>query len=296
MATVDPEALTQVLGAIDLRVGMGRREQLDAGRMLALTAGEPVLVYVARGAVHGLPPLQTGCDLPLSGSAASGEGATLRGGDAFLSFGRLPFALVADAATELVVVTLDLVEPRPAVRAALPEWISVSGFDLLEPAAAALADNMGSDDAVLRPQRMSDPMICRLMATTVLLSVIRSWAENGCAPEGWPNLSNDPFLDRVIDAIHEAPGREWTVERLAGLGAMSRSVFAERFRSVVGRSPAEYVTEVRVDAAKRMLEAGRSVSATSRELGYASDEGFSRAFRRRTGVTPSAWRRLPVPA
>jgi AraC-like DNA-binding protein len=80
---------------------------------------------------------------------------------------------------------------------------------------------------------------------------------------------------------------------------MSRSTFAERFRSVVGRSPADYVTEVRVDAAKRMLDAGSSVSAVSRELGYASDEGFSRAFRRRTGLTPSSWRmanRIPIPA
>jgi AraC-like DNA-binding protein len=97
-------------------------------------------------------------------------------------------------------------------------------------------------------------------------------------------------VDRVVDAIHEEPGREWTVERLASVGAMSRSAFAERFRTALGRSPADYVTEVRIDAAKRMLEDGRSVSETSRELGYASDEGFSRAFRRRTGMTPSSWR------
>jgi len=52
-------------------------------------------------------------------------------------------------------------------------------------------------------------------------------------------------------------------------------------------------------AAKRMLDAGRSVSDISRALGYASDEGFSRAFRRRTGMTPSSWRlahRTPVSA
>ncbi|MCE7483253.1 MULTISPECIES: AraC family transcriptional regulator [Microbacterium] len=42
----------------------------------------------------------------------------------------------------------------------------------------------------------------------------------------------------------------------------------------------------------------RRVSDTARELGYASDEGFSRAFRRHVGVTPSAWRsqRTHVPA
>jgi AraC-like DNA-binding protein len=42
--------------------------------------------------------------------------------------------------------------------------------------------------------------------------------------------------------------------------------------------------------AKDMLESGASVSETSRALGYGSDEGFSRAFRRHTGMAPSLWR------
>lgn len=302
MVTVDPEALSQVLGAIDLRVGVGRREHLNENSLLALAPGDAVLVYVAEGAVRGIPPLDSGCRLDVDREShrvevdARTSPATLRTGDAFLTLGDGAVALEAQEATSLIVVALELAEPVPAVSAALPGYITVTGFDVLEPAAAALVESMGPVAPSTRPARQSDPLICRLMATTVLLSVIRAWAENGCAPEGWPHVSKDPFLDRVIEAIHEAPGREWTVERLAGVGAMSRSAFAERFRSTVGRSPADYVTEVRIDAAKRMLEAGRSVSETSRELGYASDEGFSRAFRRRTGMNPSAWRRLPVPA
>ncbi|WP_448721425.1 helix-turn-helix transcriptional regulator [Microbacterium natoriense] len=302
MVTVDPEALSQVLGAIDLRVGVGRREHLKSGALLPLTPGDATLVYVAEGAVRGIPPLDSGCRLDIDRDShrvevdARTSAATLRTGDAFLTLGRGQRALAADDGATLVIVALELADPSPVLNTALPDYITVTGFDVLEPAAAGLAQSMGPAVPSGRPKSQSDPLICRLMATTVLLSVIRAWAENGCAPEGWPHVSKDPFLDRVIEAIHEAPGREWTVERLAGVGAMSRSAFAERFRSTVGRSPADYVTEVRIDAAKRMLEAGRSVSETSRELGYASDEGFSRAFRRRTGMNPSAWRRLPVPA
>ncbi|MBW8761365.1 MAG: helix-turn-helix transcriptional regulator [Microbacterium sp.] len=301
MTIIDPEALSQVLGAIDLRVGVARREQLDAQDLLPLVPGEATLVYVADGAVRGIPPLDSGCRLDIDRESHRVEvdgphgAAELRAGDAFLTLGRGQLALAADETTTLIVVALELAQPTPALNAALPDYITVTGFDVLEPAAAALAENMGPAPTG-HGTRQGDPLICRLMATTVLLSVIRSWAENGCAPEGWPHVRKDPFLDRVVEAIHQEPGREWTVERLAGVGAMSRSAFAERFRSAIGRSPADYVTEVRIDAAKRMLEAGRSVSETSRELGYASDEGFSRAFRRRTGMNPSAWRRLPVPA
>lgn len=312
MVTVDPAALAHVLDAVDLKVGMAHRSVLRPGSVLPLESGRASLVYVARGSVHGAPPLRAGCRLDVDAAshdlAVDGRGpaSVLLAGDAFLTLGRTPLTLVADGAadggaahdavvetaaeTELVVVELELSDSAAMLTALLPDPITVTSFDALEPAAAALAASMGPTDPPSWPSRQGDPVICRMMAQTVLLSVIRAWAANGCAPAGWPSVSNDPFLDRVVDAIHDEPGRDWTVERLASIGAMSRSTFAERFRTAIGRSPADYVTEVRVDAAKRMLAEGRSVSDTSRELGYASDEGFSRAFRRRTGMTPSLWR------
>ncbi|WP_350350924.1 AraC family transcriptional regulator [Microbacterium sp. A8/3-1] len=305
MVTVDADALSQVLSTVDLRVGVARRTSLPAGALLPIPHDVITLVYIAEGSVHGHPPLGDGCRLDVDPGSRrltidpQGTRDRLVAGDAFLMLGGSPFALEAEDAASLMVVDLELADAASQLRAVLPEFITVTGFDALEPAAAALAENMGLVDPATCPVRQGDPLICRMMATTVLLSLIRAWAANGCAPQGWPSLSNDPFLDRVVEAIHEEPGRDWTVERLAGVSAMSRSTFAERFRNAVGRSPADYVTEVRVDAAKRMLDAGRPVSEISRELGYASDEGFSRAFRRRTGMTPSSWRmahRTPVPA
>lgn len=305
MVTVDADALSHVLGTVDLRVGVARRVHLPAGTLLPLASDRITLAYLADGRVHGHPPLGAGCRLdvhaapPQLSATPRGDREHLVTGDAFLRLGGDPFALEADTDTALLLVDIELADTTSPLPALLPPFLTVTGFDTLEPAAAALAENMGIVDATTCATRQGDPLICRMMATTVLLSVIRAWAANGCAPAGWPALSKDPFLDRVVEAIHEQPGRDWTVERLAAVGAMSRSAFAERFRATVGRSPADYVTEVRVDAAKRMLEAGRSVSEVSRELGYASDEGFSRAFRRRTGTTPSAWRaasRTLVPA
>lgn len=305
MVTVDADALSQVLGSVDLRVGVARRLPLAAGALLPIPHDAVTLVYIASGSVHGHPPFRGGCRLDVDPDShqltatPQGRRDRLVAGDAFLMLGGSPFALQADGDTSLMVVDLELADAASQLRAVLPEFITVTGFDALEPAAAALAENMGLVDPDVCPMRQGDPLICRMMATTVLLSVIRAWAANGCAPQGWPSLSSDPFLDRVVEAIHEEPGRDWTVERLAGVGAMSRSTFAERFRNTIGRSPADYVTEVRIEVAKRMLDAGRTVSDISRELGYASDEGFSRAFRRRTGMTPSSWRmahRTPIPA
>lgn len=296
MVTVDSAALGQVLDAVDLRVGVARRVALATGGILPIPSGAATLVYIASGSVHGHPPLTPGCRLDVDDAAQLVAvddrplSANLVAGDAFLTLGRAAIALEADGTADLVVVDLEFSDSASMIAALLPDPITVMSFAALEPAAAALAGSMGPSDPATCPSRQGDPVICRMMAQTVLLSVIRAWAANGCAPAGWPSVSNDPFLDRVVEAIHEQPGRDWTVERLANVGAMSRSVFAERFRSAIGRSPVDYVTEVRVDAAKRMLSEGRAISEISRELGYASDEGFSRAFRRRTGMTPSAWR------
>lgn len=303
--TVDADALARVLATVDLRVGFARRVPISSGELLPMMPDAMTLVYVAEGGVAGHPPLQAGCRLDVDRSSqevsvdAGAPRDLLVSGDAFLTRGGSPFALEANGDTTLIVLDLELADAASPLLALLPDLVTVTGFDALEPAAATLAASMGLVDPTQFPLRRTDPVICKLMATTVFLSVIRAWAENGCAPAGWLQTSSDPFLDRVIDAIHDEPGRDWTVERLASVGAMSRSTFAERFRSAIGRSPAEYVTEVRVDQAKRMLDAGRSVSDISRALGYASDEGFSRAFRRRTGMTPSSWRlahRTPVSA
>ncbi|QYM64170.1 helix-turn-helix domain-containing protein [Microbacterium sp. Se5.02b] len=305
MVTVDADALSQVLGSVDLRVGIGRRASLPAGGLLPIPTDTITLVYIVHGGVVGHPPLGEGCHLDVDPGSRRltldplARHDALVAGDAFLTLGGSPFVLEARDDTSLMIADIQLADATSPLPALLPPFLTVTGFDAIEPAAAALALNMGVIDHSQKPARQGDPIICRMMATTVLLSVIRAWAANGCAPTGWPSLSTDPFLDRVVDAIREEPGRDWTVERLAAISAMSRSTFAERFRSTVGRSPADYVTEVRIDAAKRMLEAGRSVSEVSRELGYASDEGFSRAFRRRTGLTPSSWRlanRTPIPA
>lgn len=303
MVTVDQDALAHVLASVDLRVGVARRVALEAGSLLPLPSGTVTLVYIAEGALRGRPPLTAGCRLDVDRAsrrievAAPGDHSLLRTGDALLALGGKPLALQAQSASAVVVVDLQLADAAAGLRALLPDDVlAVTDFAGLEPAAAALAANMGLVDPDRCATRSGDPVICRLMNTTVLLSLIRAWAENGCAPEGWPASRRDPFLTRVIEAIHDQPGRDWTVELLANVGAMSRSVFAERFRAALGRSPASYVTEVRIDTAKGMLERGLPVSTVARELGYSSDEGFSRAFRRQTGMTPSAWRHSRRPA
>jgi len=282
-------ALERALATIDVRPGRAWQQSMAVGERLPLAPGTAVLVYVRAGELTGQSVTRSGCSVDAtSGHATAIDGGrTLLAGDAFVTLGCQPLSLVSRSGADVTVVPLE-VTPSVETRA-LPPVVFVSGFARAEPAAAGLAAHLGTPAPGAPADRQGDETICKLMVTTVLLSALRAWAASE-HDGAWPPRTGDPFLARVIDAVDADPGRDWTIDQLAALGAMSRSVFAARFREVFGSSPASYVTEVRMRRAKELLEAGTPVSETSRALGYASDEGFRRAFRRHTGVAPSAWR------
>lgn len=99
----------------------------------------------------------------------------------------------------------------------------------------------------------------------------------------------DPRLAPALVAVHEQPGRAWTLASMAHEASMSRSAFAARFKEAVGQPPAEYLTRWRLTVAQDRLRAGASVSRTATELGYATSAAFSRAFTQRLGASPRAW-------
>lgn len=105
---------------------------------------------------------------------------------------------------------------------------------------------------------------------------------------------SDPRLARALNAIHERPGDAWTLERMAAVAGMSRTAFAERFRDLLGQTPADYLAGWRIALAKTGLAQGRPLKALARELGYANPSALSRAFAARTGRSARAWRAAQV--
>ena len=73
---------------------------------------------------------------------------------------------------------------------------------------------------------------------------------------------------------------------------MSPRHFARVFRAEVGTTPAQYVEEVRVEVARRLLETtDLSIEQVARDAGFGTVETLQRSFRRRVHVTPRDYRR-----
>jgi transcriptional regulator GlxA family with amidase domain len=71
---------------------------------------------------------------------------------------------------------------------------------------------------------------------------------------------------------------------------MSLRSFARHYRQATGRTPARAVEEIRIETARRLLEQGLSVAQAGRRCGFGSEETLRRAFLRRLGASPQAYR------
>jgi len=92
----------------------------------------------------------------------------------------------------------------------------------------------------------------------------------------------------AIALIHARPDFDWKVADLAREVGMSRSSFAAGFTQSMGCSPMRYIRQYRVERAKHLLSStALSVSQVAREMGYATEETFSKMFRRVCGHRPS---------
>ena len=82
-----------------------------------------------------------------------------------------------------------------------------------------------------------------------------------------------------------------TVEALAAWTCLSPRQFSRRFKASFGCTPADFVEDLRVSAARhRLNEPGITIDSVAASVGFKSADVFRRVFERRLGVTPSLYR------
>jgi AraC-like DNA-binding protein len=107
----------------------------------------------------------------------------------------------------------------------------------------------------------------------------------------WLSVLEDPRFNKVIDEIIEHPGRHYTLEFLADRCSMSRSTFSERFHKAFGRTAMDFVREIRLREAARLLNQTQyPIKTIAARVGYGSRSNFSQAFKGLYSVSPVDYR------
>ena len=87
-------------------------------------------------------------------------------------------------------------------------------------------------------------------------------------------------------------GKSLNLRSLAELAGMSLSRFKHVFTATFNMSPGRYVSTIRLNAARELLETSELlVSDVATACGFYDQSHFTRAFLRERGVTPGAYRR-----
>lgn len=144
-----------------------------------------------------------------------------------------------------------------------------------------------STEPGLGSQRMIDRI-----AEIFFLQTLRAYINAGAGHNvAWLGAVADKQIAKALRLIHEQSEHAWTIENIAVQVGMSRSVFAQRFKSLVGEAPMEYLTRCRIHKASRLLrETGLSISEIAGMAGYESDVSFNKAFKRQLGIAPGKYR------
>ncbi len=147
-------------------------------------------------------------------------------------------------------------------------------------------------DEVSGGRQGTEAMLARL-SELLFIEAVRAYVE--ALPDdahGWPAALATPGLARAVGLMHAHPEQTWTTTQLGRECGMSRSALAEKFGRVMGCTPSDYLTGLRMRLAARELLTGRTPILTiAGTVGYGSEAAFSRAFKREFGVPPSQWRR-----
>ena len=100
------------------------------------------------------------------------------------------------------------------------------------------------------------------------------------------------WIAPAVEFMEENPFSSATVEELSKMCNVSSGAFRRMFKEYSGKSPARYKTDIKIEAAKKMLEnSSTSIERISELLGYDGCAYFCRIFKKETGLTPGEYRK-----
>jgi AraC family transcriptional regulator len=130
------------------------------------------------------------------------------------------------------------------------------------------------------------------LATVLSLELLRLEQGTAAMPHATRGGLAAWQVRRARDFIEDHLAEDVSLAELARLTRLSPTHFCSAFKRSVGLPPHQYQSLRRIERAKALLaDPGRSVTSIALDCGFSFPGSFSTAFRKTTGITPSAFRR-----
>ena len=117
-----------------------------------------------------------------------------------------------------------------------------------------------------------------------------------CGQENFLNTGTEHMDERirsVVDFMVLHPTERYTTARLCEMAGLGETRFRKLFKEQTGKSPGEYLRDMRMTVAgRRLLLSVESVSDIAYSVGYEDVNFFIRVFKKYFGVTPNQYRKI----
>jgi transcriptional regulator GlxA family with amidase domain len=180
----------------------------------------------------------------------------------------------------------DLQRRHPAVRVERDPIFVVDG-----PVRTSAGVTAGMDLALALVEEDLGPRVALEVARWLVLFVKRPGGQAQFSAQLAAQSAERAPLRELQAWMADHLADDLSVPALAARACMSERNFARAFKAETGMTPAVYVEALRVERARLALESGlESIDAVARRCGFGTVETLRRAFARRLGVSPGAYR------
>ncbi len=101
---------------------------------------------------------------------------------------------------------------------------------------------------------------------------------------------HSPLVAAALGKINAQYAEVYGVEELAAELEVSKSHLIRLFTAAVGIAPGKYLTAVRIEAAKSLMNSGFSLELVAGMCGFSGANYLCRVFKKTTGISPGEWR------
>lgn len=128
--------------------------------------------------------------------------------------------------------------------------------------------------------------LLKSLVASTLLTIL------GTAEPGPSGNHHERVVESLKDYIAAHLGEDLSLSDLASLSGYSPFFLHRFFRQHTGKTPLQYVNELRLARAVELLDQGYKVESIAEEVGFSSLSYFNSFFKRRLGMPPGKWRLL----
>lgn len=173
---------------------------------------------------------------------------------------------------------------------ALPTFIHIKGADATELSWLQATINFIAYET--KSAALGVDAVINRLVEVLFIQIMRAYIAQSITPLGILGAIADSKTGLALNAMHQQPEYNWTLDELARQAGMSRTAFAQRFHALSAQTPIHYLTTWRMHKAQQSLQSTNlPMLLIAEQACYQSEAAFSKAFKKCIGISPGACRR-----